>query len=147
MIENSYCTVNRNHVNARTIWDYWWRGNPAAHLPPYHVLRGFDLQNKPEKIRLSKARSFITWLLKFGGFEANAVNTYVREQRLDDLDAAFELCFQALIESVMGDLTNEEIAVRRVGDIGFLHLYDLTSHWMKHIGEDTDDEDANSTEK
>lgn len=136
--------VHSNHVNVRTIWDYWWRGNPADQLPPFHVLRGFDLQSHPERARLSKAKSMINWLLMFGDCDANAISSMVKQRKIVEFDAAFESCFHFLVQSVLGDSTEEETARRRVGDIGFLHFYDLTSQWMKHVSDDNG-EDADTS--
>jgi hypothetical protein len=131
--------LNRTNISVKIIWDYYWIGNPLLRYKPYRFLRGFDLPKKSDAQLLSKATYVVNVILDFAGVQSKEDVREVAAMNVDQRDKIFEKGFTALFSSIFPEQTLEDLDKRRVGELTYVHVYDLAKDFEKIIigSEDT----------
>jgi len=112
----------RRDITVRSIFDYWFDGDPAKNYQPFRKLKGFDLSSKCSKRMLSKASGVIKVLLKSGNVtetEVAGMNDFAERDRL------FERYYMQMFHSLYPNSDESAFDRRRIGDLTYSHVYDL----------------------
>ena len=108
--------------NTRTLWDLWWKGNPAKQYAPYRQLHQYDLNNRADHALLSKTRRVMQALVARcpGGLTSADVSSKSQEE----LNRLFEASYISLCNEIFPDSSEEELDGRRIGDKSYATIYD-----------------------
>jgi hypothetical protein len=107
--------------NTRTLWDLWWKGNIAARIGPYRHIKKRDLCVKTDVGYMSKGYFVIEQILK----RCNTSTTRVSDLSTSETDKLFSEGFNNLTTVIFPDVSVERLHDRRVGDFGYIRMYDL----------------------
>lgn len=106
----------------KVIFDYWFDGIPSLNYQPFRYLTGNDLTSKASKTARSKAAGVIKSLMKSGSTTEAEVGSV---KDLGRRDRIFEGCFLRLFRSLYPEDDDAAFDRRRIGDLTYLHVYDL----------------------
>jgi len=112
----------RAEVTVKCIFDYWFDGIPSLNYQPFRFLRGNDRSSKASKAARSRAAGVIGSLLKSGNTTEAEVGSI---KDLGRRDRIFEDCFLRLFRSLYPGEDDTSFDRRRIGDLTYLHVYDL----------------------
>jgi hypothetical protein len=114
--------LRREEVSVKVIFDYWFDGIPNLRYQPFRFLSGIHLSHKPSKTARSKAAGVIKALLKAGNVAEAEVGSM---KDIAHRDRVFEQCFLQLFRSLYPSEDDASFDRRRIGDLSYLHVYDL----------------------
>lgn len=104
--------------NLKLMWDLWWSGNQSKQYAPYRTLKGIDMNNRSNKVNLSKVRKLMQALT------SNYVDPVeISSMTVQNRDALFERLFLELFNRLFPDQTNAAFDARRFGDQSYLTIY------------------------
>jgi len=109
--------------NLKLIWDLWWCGNPAKQYAPYRHLKGFDLNNKQDRVNLSKVNKIMKVLTM--NYDSTAE---ICRMSIQNRDATFARLFMDLFLRLFPEQAGDDFDARRFGDQSYLTIYNYVNN-------------------
>jgi hypothetical protein len=110
-------------VTARTLWDLWYDGDKNERYLPYRKFRGFDI-NKKYGPSFCKARKVMDRLLLCS--DPVTIEADVAKMEINNRDKLFEKLYYNLFHKLYPNESNEALDRRRIGDLTYLTVFDMT---------------------
>ena len=109
--------------NLKLIWDLWWCGNPAKQYAPYRHLKGFDLNNKKDRVNLSKVNKIMKVLTM--NYDSTAE---ICRMSIQNRDATFARLFMDLFLRLFPEQAGDDFDARKFGDQSYLTIYNYVNN-------------------